>query len=104
MHSDFLLLGEAANPAVVERRLGIQHVRVQVSADKFFGKKMNVWNKMNGITVITERISCLRFSNFEAAIAANIITRMGTNWLTRLGIQIMSGSLALSGQHETKGF
>jgi hypothetical protein len=59
---------------------------------------------MNRITVITERISCLRFSNFEAAIAADVITRMGTSWLTRLGIQIKSGSPAPSGQHETKGF
>jgi hypothetical protein len=41
-----------------ERRLGttaINNVSIQVSADKFAGTKMNVWNKMNGITVITER-------------------------------------------------
>jgi hypothetical protein len=52
---------------------------------------------MNGITVTTEHISCLRFSNFEAMITTGVITRMG---ISRHGIQSNSGSP----QHETKVF
>jgi hypothetical protein len=57
------------------------------------------WNKMDGITVITERISCLQLSSFEEAITMNIYPHEdgGTG---RLGIQIESGSPAPIGQHE----
>jgi hypothetical protein len=56
---------------------------------------------MNGITVIMERMFCLRFSNFEATITMDIITRMG---IKSARIQIEPGSPAPIGQHETKVF
>jgi hypothetical protein len=79
-----------------------QHASIDVSADKFVRIKMNIWNNMNGITVITERISYLRLSNFEEAVTTDIVlTTLGTS---RLGIQIESGSPAPIGQNETKIF